>query len=129
MKTKLFLLFATGLLVAFTPAKKASTEKSNAQPAPLIVHTFHKVETGSDAKSYYVTLAFNLSTQSFAAISAHENIVNPPGELNVTLTSGQATTLNGNGSTIDITMDLHLSIDGTSITIAIPQESGIPFDY
>lgn len=97
---KLLFLFSAGLLFAFTSAKKTGIRKSNAQPTPLIVHTFHKVATGSDAVSYYVTLSFNLSTQSFVAISAHEDVVNPPGELNVTLISGQATTLNGNGSTI-----------------------------
>jgi len=127
MRKNLFLLFATVLFLAFTPAKNVSIENANAQTLKDIVHSFHKVVTGSDAVSYYVTLDFNLSTQSFGVITAHRES-NPLDELDVTRNSSTGTTLNGNGSTIDITQ-LGLSIDGTSITITIPYETEIPFDY
>lgn len=127
MKKNLFLLFATSLFLAFTPAKNASIKKVSSQTSQVIVHSFHKVVTGSDDVSYYVTLDFNLSTQNFGVITAHAES-NPYNELDVTLDSGSGTTLNGNGSTIDIT-NLDLSIDGTSITLFIPNETEIPFDY
>lgn len=127
MKKNLFFLFATSLLVAFTPAKKAGIENSNAQPTPLIVHSFHVVATGSDAVSYYVTLSFNLSTQTFVAISAHEDVLNPPAELDATLISGTGSTTGGNGSTIETT-GVVVSIDNTSITIDIPDRP-YTFDY
>jgi len=127
MRKKLFLLFATSLFLAFTPAKNVTIENANAQTLKDIVHSFHRVNTGSNSVSYYVTLDFNLSTQLFGVITAHAES-DPYNELDVTLNSGVGTTLNGNGSTIDITQ-LGLSIDGTAITITIPSASGIPFDY
>lgn len=126
MKKNLFFLFATSLFLAFTPAKDVSIKKVSSQTSHVIVHSFHVVTTGSDAVSYYVTLDFNLSTQSFGVITAHRES-SPLDELDATLASGSGSTLGGNGSTI-VTTGVVVSIDNTSVTITIPN-STYTFDY
>lgn len=125
-------LAAAMLLLAFTPRLSNPVPNhsgSNLQNS-FIVQSFHRDGSdvsSSDGHSYYVTLDFNLATQLFGTITAHD-VLTPSNELSVTLISGAATTHNGDGSTIDITTALSLSINGTSVTLSIPTAPNIPFD-
>lgn len=122
-------LMAILLLLAFTPQMtnlpNAKITVTSTHPF-WVVRTFHDQRDGSDGHTYYVTLDFNLATQAFGVITAHD-ILTPSTELSVTRNSGSATTLNGNGSTIEVTQSLGLTIDGTSTTITIPTGT-YPFD-
>ncbi len=113
------------LFIAATPAKHITTEKmisETSKPSLWIFHTFHKVVLGSDDNSYYVTLDFNLSTQVFGVISAH-NVLYPSNELAVTKLSGAGTTVFGNGSTILVYEELALRVHTTLVTFVIPEDT------
>lgn len=85
----------------------------------FVVHTFQVEETGSDGHTYLITADFNLATQSFGVITAHD-VLYPNTELDLTLNSGTGSTSGGDGSYVQVTAALQLTIDGTSTTLTIP---------
>lgn len=84
-----------------------------------MVHTFQQEETGSDGHTYLITADFNLATQLFGVITAHDELY-PNTELDVTLNAGIGSTSGGDGSYVQVTTALQLTIDGTSTTLTVP---------
>jgi hypothetical protein len=126
MKKYLLLLCTACLFLAFTTPNSTPANYMENTLQTFVVHSFHYETTGSDGHTYYVTLDFNLATQQFGVITAHD-VLYPNNELDATLNSGYGDTTGGNGSTI-VTTSVSITIDNTSVTISIP-DNQYTFDY